>query len=130
MPVPTMRRDRVDDLHDKAVRRLVAAHRRRRDERLVLAVRFDQDDSTGDVHLLEVLDRFPGGDEDELLVTEFAPSASLIIVGKLHLVLGSPAQVLSALKRGDAVTAAVQGGAVVFDDGSREAARLKKELGL
>ena len=130
MSMPTMNPGLINDLHDKAIRQLVAAHRQRTEEPLLLAVRFDLADSTGDIHLLEVLDQFPGGDEDELLVTEFGPSASFIIVGKLQLVLGSPAQVRSALKRGDAITVAVRGGEVVFDDGGTEAARLKQEFGL
>jgi S1-C subfamily serine protease len=80
--------------------------------------------------LLEVLDRFPGADDDELLVTEFGPSANLLIVGDLHLALGSPAQVRSATKRRDPVSMAAKGGEVVFDDGSVQAAELKRELGL
>ena len=130
MPMPTMNQDLIRDLHEKAVRQLVAAHRQRTDEPLILAVRYELEDTTGDVHLLEVLDQFPGGDADELLVTEFGPSASLILVGKLHLVLGSPNQVRSALKRGDTILAAVHSGEVVFEDGSPVATSLRAALGL
>ena len=129
MPMPTMNQNSIKYLHDKAVRQLVAAHRQRTDDPLVLAVRYKLDDPSGDIHLLEVLDGFPGGDEDELLVTEFGPSANLIIVGRLHLVLGSPAQVRSALERGNPIMKAVQCGKVVFDDGGAEAARLRKAAG-
>ena len=125
--MPTMNQDRVKDLHDRAVAELVAAHQKRTDEPLVLAIRYKLDDE--DIHLLEVLEGFPGGDDDELLVTEFGPSANLIIIGKLHLILGSPAQVRSAVTRGDALVAG-QGGEVVFDNGNTEAAELKKALGL
>lgn len=130
MSTSTMNPDRINDLHDKAICQLVAAHRQRTEEPLILAIRFGLDDPKGDVHLLEVLDQFPGGDEDELLVTEFEPSASLIIVGKLQLVLGSPAQVRSALERGDAITTAVRGGKVVYDNYGAEAAQLKKAFSL
>jgi hypothetical protein len=122
--------DIVKDLNEKAVRQLVAAHRQMTDEPLILAVRYSLDDPKGHIHLLEVLDRFPGADDDELLVTEFGPSANLLIVGDLHLALGSPAQVRSATKRRDPVSMAAKGGEVVFDDGSVQAAELKRELGL
>src|SRR5690606_14648780 len=80
--------DRIRELHDRAVHDLIEAHKQRTDEPLVLAIRFDLNDSQ-DVHLLEVLDGFPGGDDDELLVTDFEPSAQLRILGKLHLALGA-----------------------------------------
>ena len=120
----------IKDLNEKAVRQLVAAHQQRTDEPLILAVRYGLDDPKGHIHLLEVLDRFPGADDDELLVTEFGPSANLLIVGALHLALGSPAQVRSAAKRRDLIAIAAKDGQVVFDDGSAQAADLKRELGL
>ena len=123
-----MNQNSIKYLHDKAVRQLIAAHRQRTEEPLILAVRYNLDG--GDIYLLEVLDGFPGGDEDELLFTEFGPSANLIIVGRLHLVLGSPAQVRFALERDDnQIKEAVKCGKVVFDDGSAEATRLKKAVG-
>ena len=57
---------RIRDLHDRAVRQLVEAHRQRTNEPLLLAIRYKLDDPS-DIHLLEVLDRFPGGDDDESL---------------------------------------------------------------
>ena len=116
-------------LHDAAVEELISAHQRRVEEPLVLAVRFDREDAQ-DIHLLEVLGGFPGGEEDELLVTEFAPSAQLRVLGKLHLTLGSPAQLQAAVARHDAQTERFKNGTVVHDDGSPEAEALRKLLGL
>jgi hypothetical protein len=130
MPKTKMRQNLIEELNQKAIKQLVASHQQLKDEPLLLAVRFKCDDPSGDIHLLEVLDQFPGGDTDELLVTEFEPSASLVIVGKLHLVLGSPTQVRSALKKNDWLTNEVRDGQVVFNDGSGVASALKKELGL
>ena len=125
-----MTRDaRVGELHDRAVAELVAAHKDRKDEPLVLAVRYRLDEPV-DVYLLEVLAGFPGGDDDELLVTEFEPSAQLRILGKLQLALGSPAQLRSAVTRRDAIIADVARGAVVHDDGSSDATKLRKLLDL
>jgi hypothetical protein len=121
--------DRVRQLHERAVHDLVEAHRQRTDEPLVLAVRFDVADAQ-DVHILEVLDGFPGGDDDELLVTEFEPSAQLRILGKLHLTLGSPAQLEAAIHKGGTSIERFRGGSVVHDDGSQRAKELKRALGL
>jgi len=121
--------DRVRQLHERAVRELVEAHKQRTDEPLVLAIRFDLAD-TQDIHLLEVLDGFPGGDDDELLVTEFEPSAQLRILGKLQLALGSPAQLASVIRRGGEQLERFRHGVVVHDDGSKRAAELKSGLGL
>jgi hypothetical protein len=120
---------RVRELHDRAVAELVAAHKGRTDEPLVLAVRYRQDDPV-DVFLLEVLSGFPGADDDELLTTEFAPSAQLRILGKLHLALGSPAQLRAAARRDDAIIAELARGAVVHGDGSPDDTELRKLLGL
>lgn len=120
---------RVREFHDRAVAELVAAHTERTDEPLVLAVRYRLDEPV-DVHLIEVLAGFPGGDDDELLVTEFAPSAHLRILGKLHLALGSPAQLRAAVTRGDAIIADLAQGTIVHSDGSQDAAELRKLLGL
>jgi hypothetical protein len=121
--------ERIRTLHDRAVKELVEAHTTRKDEPLVLAVRYRKDD-LDDVYLLEVLDGFPGGDDDELLVTEFEPSPQLRILGKLHLALGSPGQLRSALRRDDAVVIDVKRGAVVFDSQSADAVDLRRRLGL
>lgn len=129
MAMPTPSGDRIKALHDRAVAELIKAHRDRTDEPLVLAVRYNQEDPD-DIHLLEVLDGFPGGEDDELMETEFERSANLMIMGKLHLVLGSPAQVRAAIARGDEIVAALGSGVVAHDDGSKEAADLKGALGL
>jgi hypothetical protein len=129
MIMPMSIEDRVRQMHDRAVHDLVEAHKQRTDEPLVLAVRFDLAD-TQDIQLLEILDGFPGGDDDELLITEFEPSAQLRILGRLRLTLGSPAQVESAVRRGGASVERFRNGVVVHDDGSHRAAALKRALGL
>lgn len=127
--MPIANQDTLRSLHDKAVRQLVSAHQRRREEPLLLAVRYRREDPI-DIHLLEVLDQFPGGDDDELLITEFGPSANLRMVGKLHLALGSPAQVFAALKQGGELAKALKDGEVVFERRGSEAAKVRKALGL
>jgi hypothetical protein len=119
---------RIEELHTRAVKELVNVHAKKTDEPLVLAVRYPGAEPL-DVYLFEALDGFPGGEEDELLSTEFEPSAQLRILGKLHLVLGSPDQLESAAKRGDAIVADLRKGMVVFDTHAR-APELKKLLGL
>ena len=121
--------DRVRELHDKAVQELIEAHKRRQDEPLILAVRYKLDDSQ-DVHVLEALRGFPGGADDELLVTEFEPSPQLRILGKLRLALGSPAQIVAAISRGDAVIEQMKSGVALYDDGSEDAVELMRLLGL
>jgi hypothetical protein len=121
--------ERVRELHGRAVRELIEAHRAIEDTPLVLAVRYGAGDAQ-DIHLLEALRGFPGGDDDEILVTEFEPSPGLRILGKLSLALGSPAQILAAAKRDDAVIVQAKGGEALFDDGSSEAAELRGVLGL
>lgn len=80
MVMATSVEQRVKDLHDRAVQDLIAAHRQRTEEPLALAIRYGLDDPE-DIHILEVLDGFPGPDDDELLITEFEPSAQLRILG-------------------------------------------------
>jgi hypothetical protein len=126
---PATVEERVRELHDRAVQQLVQAHEERDDFELILAVQYGLEDPV-DVGLFEVLRGFPGDDDDELLVTDFAPSASLVILGKLHLVLGSPAQVRAALGRRDAEVEPVRRGRVVHSDQSSEATELQRALGL
>jgi hypothetical protein len=116
-------------LNERAVKQLLAAHRQRVDQPLVLAIRFNGDVAE-DIHLLEVLENFPGEDEDELFETDFEPSADLVMLGKLHLVLASPGQMRTALNRRDPLVASISGGRVVHSDGSKTAKALCKELGL
>lgn len=120
---------RVRELHDRAVRQLVDAHARRADQPLVLAVRHGLEDPMN-IRLLEVLRGFPGPDGDELLETEFAASAELLILGTLHLVLGSPAQVAAAIGRNDPEVERVRRGEVCYSDGSAEATSIRQALGL
>jgi|SRR5690606_14959999 len=120
---------RVHELHEKAVKRLVEAHQQL-EEPLLLALSYDGDDPI-DVHLLEVLEKFPGADDDELFSTTYESSASLRILGKLHLTLGSPAQLRAAVRRGDPLIGKLAGAQVVFVDRSKsEAEQLLDELGL
>lgn len=81
------------------MRKLVDAHATQREERLVLAVRFQHDDR--DVRVLEVLDGWPGENDDPLFSSELGSTSDLVLPGKLHLLLGSPPQVRSALARND-----------------------------
>ena len=116
-------------LNERAVKQLLEAHRRQTEQPLLLAVRF-RDDVEEDIHLLEVLANFPGDDDDELFVTDFSPSASLVMLGKLHLVLASPGQLRAAVKRRDPLIDEIRGGRVVHSDNSQTAKAICKELGL
>lgn len=111
----------VEDHYEKAVRELVDAHARLKNEPLVLAVRFRRDAGL-DVHLLEVLESFPGADTDEPFTTEFAPSETFRILGKLHLTLVSPDQLQHAISQAEnhprAKTIATQLIASIRRDGS------------
>jgi len=78
-----------------------------------------------DIHVLEVLEGFPGSDDDELLVTAFEPSPQLRIFGKLYLTLGSPAQLESAVLRTDPAVQRFISGELIYDDGSERAKALK-----
>ena len=121
--------ERVRQLNDNAVRRLIDAHGKRTDEPLVLAVRYRLDEPV-DIYILEVIAGFPGGDDDELLTSEFEPSAQLRILGKLVLVLGSLKQLRAAAARGDSLLKEIRSGRVEFDDGSTDSKGLKELLGL
>lgn len=82
-------------INDRAVRRLVNAHVNGHAEPLLLAVRYKLDSS--DVYLLEVLDGFPGAAKEPPFTSEFAPSAELQLLGKLHLTLANREQFLRAI---------------------------------
>lgn len=129
MAMPMSADERIRELNDRAVGELIQAHKERTDEPLVLAVRRDSADGQ-DIHLLEVLDGFPGGDEDELLVTEFERSAQVLILGKLHLALGSPAQLDAALRRGDVAAVQFKSGRVVYEENTERSRTLKRALRL
>ena len=90
------RAQRVAEHYEHAVRDLVDAHAKLARSPLVLAVRFRFDHPL-DVYLLEVVENFPGSDEEPLLETEFAPNERFVILGKLHLILGSPRQLEHAM---------------------------------
>lgn len=114
-------------MHEGSIEQLIESHKQRKEEPLVLAIRYELE-HPDDVFLLEVLDGFPGGDDDELLTTEFGPSPSLLVLGTLHLSLGSPAQVLAAVQRNDALIDEVRRGKVLWSDGSPAAIRLHQAI--
>lgn len=120
---------RVRELHDRAVAELIEAHVPKKDEPLVLAVRYFPEEPF-DVYLLEVLADFPGGDDDELLTSELEPSEQLRILGMLYVTIGSPAQLRAAATRDDDIVADIKTGTVVFSDGSEEANALRALLGV
>jgi hypothetical protein len=120
---------RIRELNDRAVKALIESHANDTDDPLVLAIRYSaaEDD---DIYLLEVLASFPGGDDDDVLMTEFEPSAELRILGRLHLALASPAQLRAAVTRNDPLVAALRRGAIEHEDRSAAADELKTLLGL
>jgi len=117
--------------YDRIVRGLVEEHRTRKDEPLVLAVRYRCDEPE-DIYLLEVIGNFPGNDDDPLFETAFGPSADLVILGELHLALASPAQLRVAVERGDKLVEQLRkDGEVIFPAKATGAARaLLKLLGI
>lgn len=120
--------DRIVALHDRAVRKLVDAHVKSSEEPLLLAVRYRVDDPN-DIYLLEVLDGFPGEDDEPPFETEFERTPDLIIQGKLHLALVSPAQLRAAMVRRDALVDEIKrDGRVEYQ--SYDASELVKELGV
>jgi hypothetical protein len=54
------------------------------------------------VHLIEVIENFPGEQTDPLFVSEFAPNERFLILGKLHLTLASLPQLENAIKKAGA----------------------------
>lgn len=114
-------------LHDGAVRQLVDSHVANEHEPLELAVRFHQDDPMN-IHLLEVLAEFPGGDDDEPFETEFERSADLRILGTLHMTLCNAAQLRAARDRGSPLIDELRSGIVLYQ--TREGQTLARELGL
>lgn len=82
-------------INDRAVRRLVNAHVNGHAEPLLLAIRYNLE--SPNVHLLEVLDGFPGEPSEEPFKTEFPPSAELQLLGKLNLTLVNRDQFLRAV---------------------------------
>lgn len=89
---------KIDTLYDLRVRELVAAHAKLKDSPLVLAIRYSKGlKSMLDVYLLEIVENFPGNSNEPPFLTEFGPSAQLLIMGKLYLTLASPDQIRHAL---------------------------------
>lgn len=119
--------ERIQQMHEDSIAQLIEAHKRRTQEPLVLAIRYGLEHSD-DVFLLEVLEGFPGGDDDELLTTEFGPSPNLLVLGTLHLALGSPAQVRHAVERGGELIDAIRRGKVLYSDGSPAAASVETAI--
>jgi hypothetical protein len=144
--MPTVRQ-LILEHYDAAVRDLVGAHAMLARSPLVLAVWYRRRD-TKNVHLLEVIENFPGQPTDQPLTTQFGPSERFRIMGDLYLTLANPEQlrntidlaatrgrlphVVAAKKLIDDVT---RDGDVVYVARSpagraRLARKLKQELGL
>ncbi|GEM_PF-4140436 len=121
-------KDKIEQLNRNAASELIDAHKNRADEPLILAVRYNLKDT--DLYIFEVIGGFPGDDDDPLFETEYEPSPQLRVVGKLHLLLGSPRQLETELGRGKALAKRLKGGVVLFSDGSEDALRFAKMLGL
>ena len=92
---------RISELYEQAVSDLVDAHAKLTRSPLALAVRFRFDDPV-DVHLLEVIENFPGGDEDPLFTTEFESNERFRILGKLHLTMANLRQLEHAVAKAHA----------------------------
>ena len=118
--------ERIQRMHEGSIEQLIEAHKRRTDEPLVLAIRYELEQP--DLFLLEVLDDFPGGDDDELLTTDFGPSPNLLVLGTLHMTLGSPAQVLNAVQRDDELKARIARGKVLWSNESTAAKQLQMAI--
>jgi hypothetical protein len=148
MPASTQSQ-KIDTLYDLRVRELVAAHAKLKDSPLVLAIRYGKGfKSFLDVYLLEIVENFPGMPDEPPFLTEFEPSAQLLIMGKLYLTLASPDQIRHAIdlaksgRRTREATAAKKlldairrNGDIVFSAKSptgrkRLANALEKEIGL
>jgi len=121
-------RKRVDRLHEAAVRKLIDAHKADREEPLVLAIRFPGE-VIDDIYLFEVVEGFPGSDDEEFMEMKFEPSANLRTLGDFHLVLGSPAQLLAAIKRKDPILRKIRKGKTLFNE-HKQADGLLKALEL
>ncbi len=134
---------RVAAHYDRAVADLVDAHAKLARSPLVLAVRFDASHGL-DVHLLEVIENFPGNDDDPLFTVTLPPNERFLILGELHLTLASPAQLTHAIEQATRrektpssalITAARKHGQLVFlanapAPRAREAKALARALAL
>jgi hypothetical protein len=138
---------RIVEHYDHAAQDLVEAHTKLEHSPLVLAVRYHIKGDL-DLHLLEVIENFPGRDEDPPFTTEFAPNERLLILGKLHLTLANPKQLEQAISASRAgrprakaapaqklLDAVKEDGQVLFQAKSpplraKAARALKKALGL
>jgi hypothetical protein len=93
------RSQKIETLYDIRVRELVAAHAKLEDTPLILAIRYSKGFKNFlDVHLLEIVDNFPGKPDEPPFLTEFEPSAQLLILGNLYLTLASPDQIRNAMR--------------------------------
>ena len=96
----TMNAAIATELNDRAVKHLVDAHTRL-DEPLLLAIRYKLADPG--IHLFEVLDGFPGDENEEPEEIEFGPSPEVRMTGTLKLVLVNAQQFRALVHRNAAV---------------------------
>lgn len=120
-------KEAYEELNRRAAKRLVKAHQELDDDHLVLAIRYNHDDE--DLYLFEVLQNFPGDDDDEPFETEYKRSPDLLIIGSLHLMLASPAQLRTAVEKNAPIVDKLKNGEVIGNDGSQEAKDLMQLLG-
>lgn len=117
-----MKPEQARALNDQAVKHLVRAHARL-DEPLLLAIRFKLNEPG--IHLLEVLETFPGEDDDPPLETEFSASPDVRMVGALKLAVASPAQFRTLAGADSELCRALKAGRIEFVAGyGAELARL------
>lgn len=91
----TAQAQRVEQYYAAAAQDLVDAHANLARSPLVLAVRYHLKGDL-DLYILEIIENFPGQDDDPPFATEFAPNERLRILGNLHLTLVSPKQLENA----------------------------------
>ena len=101
MGTSAARLKQVDQHYERAVKDLVDAHAKLASEPLVLAAWFRRGEGL-DVHLLEVIEDFPGADTDPPFAADFGPSGAVRILGTLYLTLLGPGQLRHALRQAKA----------------------------
>jgi hypothetical protein len=95
-------------IYDKTVKTLIKQHKGLKDEPLVLALRLTAKNPM-DIDLLEVIENFPGDDDDPPFCTEFPPSPTVRVLGNLILRLVSPSQFRYLIRNNKGFRARVRG---------------------